>query len=150
MPTLSDLSGVTNSFSVSGQISTTGGILPRVVTLVDAATVTINSAVTDIGVLLSLSQTTVFANPTGTPVNGQLLQIRITSLISRAISFGTAYQGASSLSLPFNTTGGSAEDYIAFRYNSLDIEWDLTDTTMGSSGVSTVDSIAYAIALGGN
>ena len=151
MPYSSDLSGVTGSFSVSGQISTTGGILSRVVALTDAATVTPNSNTTDIGVLLSLSQTTVFANPTGSPVDGQLLQIRLASLVSRAISFGTIYQAASSLGLPQFTTGGGAEDYISFRYNSADVKYDLIGTTIGSAsiGISSVESIAYAVALGG-
>ena len=148
MPYSSDLAGVTGSFSVSGQISTTGGILSRVVALVDAATVTPNSNTTDIGVLLSLSQTTVFANPTGSPVDGQLLQIKVASIVSRAISFGTAYQAASSLGLPFATTGGSKEDYIAFRYNSVDIKYDLIGTTIGAT-VSGADSIAIALAFGG-
>ena len=153
MPYSSDLSGVTNNFSVSGQVSTTGGILSRVVSLTDAATVTLNSNTTDIGVLLSLSQTTTFANPTGSPVDGQLLQIRISSLVSRAIAFGTAYQGASSLLLPSATTGSGAEDYIAFRYNSLDVKYDLIGTTIGATvgvtGISAAESIAYAIAFGG-
>ena len=151
MPYSSDLAGVTNSFSVSGQISTTGGVLSRVVTLVDAATVTLNIAITDIGVLLSLSQATVFSNPIGTPVDGQLLQIRISSIASRAISFGTAYQGASSLGLPQLTTGGGAEDYIAFRYNLADLKYDLIGTTIGAvvSGISATEAIAYSLAFGG-
>ena len=149
MPTLSDLSGVTNSFSVSGQISTTGGVLLRAVTLTDAATVTPNSATTDIGLLTSLSQATTFANPTGTPTDGQLLQIRVTSTVSRTISFGTAYQGASSLGLPVNTTGGSKEDYIAFRYNSIDAKWDLIGTTIGSTVISEAQVIAYSLVFGG-
>ena len=135
MPYLSDLAGVTNNFSVSGQISTTGGILSRVVTLTDAATVTINIAITDIGILLSLSQAVTFANPTGTPVDGQLLQIRISSLVSRSISFATAYQGASSLGLPQFTTGGGADDYIAFRYNATDVKYDLIGTTIGAAPI---------------
>ena len=148
MPYSSDLAGVTNNFSVTGQISTTGGILSRVVALTDAATVTPNSAITDIGILTSLSQSTTFANPTGTPVDGQLLQIRIASTISRAISFGTAYQAASSLGLPNATTGGGKEDYIAFRYNLADLKYDLIGTTIGAT-VSGGDSIAFAIAFGG-
>lgn len=108
-----------------------GGSL-RVVTLTDAATVTPNADTTDLGILTSLSQPSTFANPTGTPTNGQLLQIRITSSASRAIAFGTAYQTASSLALPTATTGGGAEDYIAFRWNSTDSKWDLIGTTIGA------------------
>ena len=123
----------------------------KVVTLTDATTVTPNSDTTDLGVLLSLSQSTTFANPIGTPKNGQLLQLRITSILSQPISFGTAFQGASSLALPQFTTGGSKEDYVAFRYNSLDAKYDLIGTTIGAliSGISAAESIAYAIAFGG-
>jgi len=123
----------------------------RVVTLTDAATVTPNADTTDLGILTSLSQITTFANPTGTPTNGQLLQIRITSSAIRAISFGSAYQGASTLVLPSATTGSNAEDYIAFRWNSTDSKWDMIGTSIGATGSSTGISeelaIAYAIAL---
>lgn len=116
----------------------------KIITLIDASTVIIDVDLTDIGILLSLSQTTTFANPTGTPSNAQLLQIRITSLTSRTILFGTAYQGASGLILPPATTGGNAEDYIAFRYNSTDSKWDLVATTIGAlaNPSSSLDSIS--------
>jgi hypothetical protein len=133
MPYYSDLGGVTNDFSISGKLTTTGGVVSRVVTLTDASPVTPNADTTDIGVLTSLSQASVFANPTGTPTNGQLLRIRITSSASHAISFGTAYQTASSLLLPTATTGSSAEDYIAFQWNSTDSKWDLIATTIGAA-----------------
>jgi hypothetical protein len=103
----------------------------KVVSLIDGATVSINCDLVDLGILTSLSQTSVFANPTGTPTNGQLLQIRITSASSQAISFGTDYQAASSLILPTATTGGGAEDYIAFRWNATDSKWDMIGATIG-------------------
>ena len=109
----------------------------KVVILTDAATITPNCDTTDLGVILSLTQTTVFANPIGTPRDGQLLQLRLSSTVSRAISFGTAYQSASSLVLPQSTTGGSKEDYIAFRYNATDVKYDLIGTTIGA-GVSGI------------
>ena len=147
MALISDLKGVTGDFAVGGKLNTTGGVIPRVVSLTDAATVTPNTDTTDIGILTSLSQTTTFANPSGTPTNGQLLQIRITSSTSRAISFGTAYQAASSLSLPTATTGSSAEDYIGFRYNSLDSKWDLIGTTIGAYPTNTGLSFAQTVAI---
>ena len=130
-------------FSFSQQNKTT--------VLTDASTVTPNSDTTDLGILLSLSQATTFANPTGTPKDGQLLQLRLTSIISRAISFGTAYQSASSLGLPQFTTGGGKEDYIALRYNLTDAKYDLIGTTIGAviSGISAAESIAYSLAFGG-
>jgi hypothetical protein len=116
----------------------------RIVTLTDASTVTPNADTTDIGILTSLSQTTSFANPSGTPTNGQLLQIRITSSTSRSISFGTAYTTASSLSLATATTGGGVEDYIGFRYSSNASKWVLIGTTIGSLTSVTLDSLSGA------
>jgi len=117
-----------------------GGSL-RVVTLTDAATVTPNADTTDLGILTSLSQTTTFQNPTGTPTNGQLLQIRITSASSQAIAFDTDYQAASGLALPTATTGGGAEDYIALRWNATDDKWDMIGTTIGDTTTITATSL---------
>lgn len=109
------------------------GIQSRVEQYADAATITLNADTTDIAIVLSLSQTTEIANPTGAPFDGQLLQIRITSSASRALSFGAAYSTASSLSLPLATTGGGVEDYIGFRYSSNAASWVLIATTIGAS-----------------
>ena len=130
------------------------GIQARVVTYADSATITPNANTSDICIITALSQAVLFANPIATnPYDGQLLQIRLASIVSRAIAFGTAYQAASSLGLPSATTGGGAEDYIAFRYNATDFKYDLIGTTIGatvgSTGISAAEAIAYAIALGG-
>ena len=125
------------------------GIQARVVTYADTATITPNANTSDICVVTALSQASAIANPVvTTPYDGQLLQLRITSIVSRAISFGTAYQSASSLGLPSNSTGGSKEDYIAFRYNLTDLKWDFIGTTIGAT-VSGADSIAIALTFGG-
>lgn len=108
------------------------GIQSRVEQYADAATITLNADTTDIAIVLSLSQTTEIANPTASnPFDGQLLQLRITSSVSRSISFGTAYEAASSLTLPLATTGGGAEDWITFRWNGT--KWKLVATTIGVS-----------------
>lgn len=121
------------------------GIQSRVVTLTSSSNLTaINSDTIDIGII-SLSESTTFQNPTGTPFDGQLLQIRITSSASRAIAFGTAYQTASSLSLPTTSTGGGAEDYIAFRWNSTDSKWDLIGTTIRVTGLSFAQTVGLSM-----
>jgi hypothetical protein len=106
--------------------------ITRVVAYTDLATVTPNADTTDIGTLATLSQSTTFANPTGTPSEGQLLQLRIISTASRAISFGFDYQAASALILPSVTTGGGATDYVAFRWNATSSRWDFIATTIGA------------------
>src|SRR6185369_9953832 len=68
--------------------ATGGSSSPRVVTLTDAATVTLNADSTDVGVLTSLSQGTTFANPTGTPVSEQTIELRVKSSSSRALTWG--------------------------------------------------------------
>jgi hypothetical protein len=103
----------------------------RVVILTDAATVTLNVDVTDVGKLATLSQTTTFANPTGTPVDGQQVMLRIKSTASRAVSFGTSFRGSTDLPLPSATTGSSKTDYFGFQYNADDSKYDIIASNKG-------------------
>ena len=109
-------------------------INPRVVTLTDAATITPNIDTTDVGVLTSLSQNSTFANPTGTPVTGQGLILRITSTTTRTLTFGSNYEASTTLILPTATTGSSVEDYIGFRYNSTSSKFVIVASTIGPVG----------------
>jgi|GEM_PF-5045835 len=112
------------------------GIQSRVVAYADSATITPNANTSDICVLTSLSQTSVIANPiTTNPYDGQWLLIRISSAVSRVISFGTLYQ-STARSLPTATTGSGIEDYIEFKYNSLDAKWDLVNTSINTFKIS--------------
>jgi len=106
-------------------------VAERVVALTDAATVTPNASTTDIGTLATLSQTTTFANPTGSPVNGQKLTLRIKSSTARTISFGTKYRGSADLALASLTSGSNLTDYMAFRYNAADDKWDYIAKNFG-------------------
>jgi hypothetical protein len=110
-------------------------ITKRVVTLTDAATVTPDSDTTDVGILTSLSQTTTFNAPTGTPTAGQQLVIRVKSSSVRTISWQTGssgyYRGGSDIALPTATTGSSKNDYFGFMYNSTDSRWDLIAMARG-------------------
>lgn len=143
MALISDLKGVTGDFFISSKL-TTNGVLLRAIAITSTSNLTAINADNGDFFAITLSENTTFQNPTGTPTNGQLLQIRITSSTSRVISFGTAYQGASGLILPSATTGGGAEDYIAFRYNSTDSKWDLIATTIGvlADASSALDGIS--------
>lgn len=123
---------ITNAWAARfvGDVTLTAGALkgtrinPRVVTLVDAATVTPNSDTTDQGILTTLSQSTTLANPTGTPVDGQKLIIRVKSTVARTWTFGAQYRGSVDLALPAATSGGSLTDYMAFIWNAADSKWD--------------------------
>ena len=139
MPEFSDLSGTTADFLVGGNLTTLGNILTRIAALTDAATVTPNVNAANVFVLNSLSQDTTIANPTGSPINYQELTFRISSTISRRLMWGSLY--ASTNDLPSRTTGYGKEDYFFFRYNNLDIKWDLINTSQGSDRVNTAASL---------
>lgn len=106
-------------------------ITKRIATLTDAATVTIDTDNFDGGELLTLSQATTFANPTGTPTDFQHYILRIKSTVSRALTYGTKFRGGGSLALPASTTGGGLTDYLGFQYNAADDKWDLLARSLG-------------------
>lgn len=113
-------------------VTVTGKRNVRTVALTDSATINVDSDKTDIGVLTTLSQDSLFNAPTGTPEDNQLLQYRITSSVSRVISFDPIFNGASSLLLPTNTTGSNIDDYIAFRFNAATNKWNIIGSTIGN------------------
>jgi hypothetical protein len=95
----------------------------RITTETDAATVTFNADTTDLSILTELSQTTTFANPTGTPTNGQLWELRAKVTTTRSVLFGNQFRGSTDLVLPTNIQGGKTSRYL-FEYNSADTKWD--------------------------
>jgi hypothetical protein len=112
------------------QTLTNKRITQRVVTLTDAATVTPNADTTDMGILTTLSQATLFANPTGTPTDGQRLTIRIKSTTARALTYGTEYRGGT-MPCPSTTSGASLTDYIGLIRNTADTKWDCVSFASG-------------------
>jgi hypothetical protein len=105
------------------QTLTNKRISKRVESLTDAATVTPNSDSYDGGKVTELSQTTTFANPTGTPTAFQQYMLRIKSTSARSISFGTAYR-AIGLTLPTTTVAGKTL-YLGLQWNADDSKWDV-------------------------
>lgn len=97
----------------------------------DEATVVPNVDTTDILVLKTLSQTTVFANPVGTPTQQRQLEIMITSSSSRTLSFGDKYSGSSTVPLPTTTSGSGMTDHIGLRYNIVSGKWECLATSFG-------------------
>ncbi len=140
--------GVTNGDGVGGaptvtcttcttdtntQTLTNKRVSPRVVALTDAATVTVNLDTTDVGTLATLSQTTDFPNPTGTPTDGQSLVLRIASSTARVLTWGSVYSEGTGLPLPTSTTGAGIIDYFGFKYNSTSTKLEIVAST-GASG----------------
>lgn len=113
------------------QTLTNKRVTKRVVTLTDAATVTVNSDTTDMGILTSLSQATLIDNPTGTPTDGQILEIRIKSTTTRALTYGSQFRGSTDLTLLAATTGSSKTDYMLFQWNAADSKFDYLSKNAG-------------------
>lgn len=112
--------GSTNRF-VGGQ--------PRTVTTTSSATPTPNAGITDIYTVTALAEAATFGAPTGTPVNGQKLIIRIKdNATARALSWNAIYRAGTDVALP-TTTVLSKTLYCGFIYNSSDSKWDLVAVT---------------------
>lgn len=104
---------------------------PRVVQLDDLVTITINADITDVGELLTLSQNSTIANPTGTPYSRQKIQLSITSTTSRTLTWSSQYQGSTDLALPEATSGSSKTDELGFEWNQTASKWRLLAKNFG-------------------
>lgn len=103
-------------------------IVPRVVSVASEATVTPNSATTDQYQLTALATNATFASPTGTPINGQRLVLRVKDNgTPRTLTWTTGSNGsyrAIGVDLP-TTTVANKTYYIGCIYNSAALRWDV-------------------------
>lgn len=98
---------------------------PRVVSGTSYTTsTTIDSDTTDLYVITAQAGALLFNNPSGTPVQGQKLMVRIKDNgTARALTYGSQFR-AMGTALP-TTTVISKTLYMGFIYNSTDTKWDL-------------------------
>lgn len=97
---------------------------PRVVSAASSATPTPNADTTDEFILTALAADATFAAPTGTPVQGQAMVIRIKDNgTARALTWNAIYR-AIGVMLP-STTVINKTLYVAMIYNSTDTKWDV-------------------------
>jgi hypothetical protein len=69
--------------------------------------------------------------PTGTPVNGQKLIVRIQSTNAQVLSFNAIYRSSVDLGFPATTSGASRTDYLGFIYNAQSVRWDMFSKMFG-------------------
>ena len=117
-------------------INTTGGTgtaswswtynAQRTITTASTATLTPDITTGDVFTITAQAAALSVANPTGTPVNGQRMIIRIKDNgTARAITFsGAQYRASSDLAFP-TTTIINRSMYLGFIWNSTDSRWDL-------------------------
>ncbi len=117
---------------VSGNISSTR-INSRVVAASNATTWTIAGDTSDLNSQTNTQTagTLTVSAPTGTPVDGQRLILRIKSTNVQTFSFNAIYRGSTDTALPTASTGGGAWDYLVFIYNSADSKWDFVGKNFG-------------------
>ena len=100
---------------------------PRIVSATSTATLTVSSSTTDQSIITAQAEALTIAAPTGTPVEGQKLIIRIKDDGSaRAITFNAIFR-AIGITLP-TTTVSSKITYLGLVYNSTDTKWDVIAT----------------------
>jgi len=99
---------------------------PITTTTASTATLTPNVDAANTFTITAQAASLSIANPTGTPVNGQKMIIRIKDNgTARAITFsGTQYRASSDLAFP-TTTIVNKTLYMGFIWNSTDSKWDM-------------------------
>ena len=108
----------------ASQTLTNKRINPRISSASSSATPTPNADTTDEFILTAQSEAAAFAAPTGTPVQGQAMILRIKDDgTARALTWDAIYR-AVGVSLP-TTTVIDKLLYIAMIYNSTATRWDV-------------------------
>ena len=104
-------------------------ITPRIGTEASSATSTPTADTVDQWNVTALAVADAFAVPSGTPVNGQKLIIRIKDNgTARALTWNAIYRAGSDVALP-TTTVINKTLYLGFIYNAADSKWDLVAVT---------------------
>lgn len=117
--------GVYLAFTRTGDVGSSGTIVRRTASITSSATPTPDSTNTDLYEITALATAPTFGAPTGTPANGQGLEIRVKDNgTSRALAFNTIYRAGTDLALP-TATVISKWTYMGFIYNAVDTRWDL-------------------------
>jgi hypothetical protein len=99
-------------------------VAPRVTSAASSATPTPNADTTDLYILTALAEGATFGAPTGSPVQGQPLLIRILDDgNAQTLAFNAIYR-AIGVTLP-TTTVVSKTLYLRAYFNSSDTKWDV-------------------------
>lgn len=132
--TLTGSASVGTTLSVSGVTTLNGAVNNGRVThavqsLTSSTTLTPNADSYNIAECTALASNTTLANPTGTPVNGQVLIVRLKDNgTARTIAYGTAYSNVSGLSSLTTTVAGKWH-IIGMVYNSTAAKWQIVSIT---------------------
>ena len=109
------------------------GLNPRVVVIADGTSVTMNSETTDLATQTNtqVAGTLTLNAPTGTPVNGQKIILRVQCTNVQTLSYNAIFTGSTDIPLPTATSGASRYDYLGFMYNTTAVKWQLIARAFG-------------------
>lgn len=126
----------------STTVLSTGGVLTdsgsssssgrRVVSLSDGATITPTIDDGDV-FTFTLGGNRIIANPTGTPTDGQQIELRIRQdgTGNRTVTWGSDYRFSTDIPTPTLTTTANKTDYLGFQYDAIDGKWDCLAVVKG-------------------
>jgi len=121
------------SVSVTGTIAASGAVLPRVVSIADGVSITMNGDTTDIATQTNTQAagTLTINAVTGTLFNGQKIILRLQSANIQTFSWNAVFVGSTDLILPTASTGSNKYDYVGFIYNTTATKWQLLAKNFG-------------------
>ncbi len=123
-----------------------GRMKPLVVEYPYAASITPDVDTTEIADIGLLTGNVSVTNPSGTPIDGQLLTFRFAqdSTGGRKVTWDTQYVSTSLTTTPTMPTTANAIGEISFRWNVANSLWQLADQTAvpASAPTATIQSIA--------
>jgi hypothetical protein len=124
---------VAGYLNVTGSVTTSGAILPRVTTLADSSTITMNGDTTDIATQTNTQAagTLTINAVSGTLYNGQKIMFRLQSANVQTFSWNAIYSGSTDMPLPTSSSGSNKYDYMGFIYNSTATKWQLLAKNFG-------------------
>lgn len=111
-------------------IATSG---PRAVAIADGTSISINANTTDIATQANTQAagTLTINAPSGTPINGQRLVLRLRSTNVQTFAWDAVFTGSTDLALPTASSGSSQYDYMGFLYNSTAAKWQMVAKVFG-------------------
>lgn len=101
----------------------------RIQTVGNVSSVTPNANNTDILIIGTLNQNIAVNSPSGSPIEGQMLEIRFKHSVSLTVSWGSAFRSISTASIP-NQSSDPGTTYFFFQWNDVDNTWDLINFLM--------------------
>lgn len=124
--------GYTGYTGPTGPTGYTGPNNRTVTALTDAATIAIDASTGNIFTVTLAGNRTLGA-PTGSPVDGQLMEVRVRqdATGSRTLAYNAIYRFSTDLPSPTLTTTAAKTDYLVFQYHSGDTKWDLIAINKG-------------------